>query len=127
MSDFKFEDENHNIVKEAFKKLTKEEQAVIAQMINKNIAVDRLDFLKRFIVDYEPESHLDGMICLIMSEIGSNIGLKVTEAGMAALKDYNSSSYAGSEATKVAIDELRKMASHLESTIMLFEAARKGN
>lgn len=123
MTDFKFEDENHNIVKEAFKKLTKEEQAVIAQMINKNMAADRLDFLKRFIVAYEPDSHLDGMVCLIMSEIGSNIGTRVTEAGMAAFEN-NATSYPGSDATKIAVEELRKMADQLESTIMLFEAAK---
>jgi len=124
MTDFKFEDEKHNIVKEAFKKLTKEEQAVISQMITKNMAVDRLDFLKRFIIAYEPDSALDGMVCLIMSEIGSNLGSRIVEAGMAATKEDNSS-YAGSEATKIAVDELRKMADQMESTVMLFEAARQ--
>jgi hypothetical protein len=124
MSDWEFEEREHQIVKEAFTKLNDEERGVIAKMISANMTEDRLAFLKKFIYQFDHESQLDGLVCLIMSQIGNNVGIRVSQEGLAPIEETEKP-YKGTNAMRIAIEEIHKVADAIEETLKRHQADQK--
>jgi predicted hydrocarbon binding protein len=121
MKDFKFVNEDHQTVKEAFKKLTHHEQSVISKMISKSFSDDNVSFLKNFIIGFDEDCPMESIICQVMTQIGQHIGKRLFE------EVKNNKQYSGSMALKAAIEEIREVIAIIEGTIRKFEEAKQGH
>ncbi len=121
MMDFEFKDENQQIVKEAFKKLTEHERAVIAKMIHDSHNIDDMEFLKNFIIGFDKDCPLESVICRIMTQVGQHLGSRLFKE----VKKHKI--YSGTMAMNASIEEIRLVADIIEGTVQRFEDAKKGH
>lgn len=108
------------IVQKALSKLYEEERQTIVELINRELCAGRMEFLRNFMINFDPDSPIDTCVCQVMTQVGQQIGAAVI-ADIEKGKQEGNLKYSGLKLLNISIKEIQKVAEEMKKSLEKLE------